>query len=1148
MTQDGYGNGRSRRRLRWLRFCGRGLVELFRLALRLGLVVVFLVAIAVYAGLNGPVTLPSIVSERVERELSRRLGRDLSAEIETLALDLRSGGRPVVVARQVRLLDAEDRALLRVDKLDAVLSRDDALAGRLRPTALLVDGVDIQLRRDAERRLTVAAGDRPVLEGIAGPTAAARAVRATLGAPALSELSAVGVEDVSIRFDDTLEGRQMTSDGGSLRFERADDRLRLDADLGRVRGAAIGPGGGSGDLPGRVSADFVSDGPGAPLRIELSLLGIRPAALAGVPGAGPLSDLLGRLDAPVTLRLSGAFATGDGTVPERLALDGHLAVGAGALNLPGLPEPQKIDHLRAELALSPDGRHLAVRGLDLAAPELSLAGRVDLWRAAADGIAMQLALDHLTLDPTQFAPRRTVAGETDGPLVPASVRGPDIARSAPPPERLNLDGLWADLRYDANSGQVELATMTMRQGPAEVVASGRLTPATEEGQDPSLSLDLGAAPLDVEQVLELWPATILTPTRDWLGENLRDGRLTQISGALRKPSGGLPDIALSFGFEGATVRPAPGFPLVRNARGTGTVEDNGFALWVASAETQAPEGGQLQLRDGHLTISDLSRRPNIMEVAFAAEGSVTAAVSVGLIPAERKTNPALLPPPNAERRLDPQDLRGTASAQVWLRVPFARPGLPAPIGFEVDATARDVSSAALVPGAEVAADRLDVRLSNSEIEVSGGARVGGAPLDFVFRRPLGGGPAPGNLRADGPLTPELLRGLGLAIPEAVALTGAGRLEADITLPPGEPPRVVANGDLRGLGVAVPRAGIDKPESADGSVAIAGTFGQSGAIERISLDLPGATLRAGAQLAEGGGLALLELETLRLGRWLQARARYDRGADGGPRLTILSGEVDLTRKPPTETARQVGLPDLSGTLDRVAVSLDRLTVAPGLALTGLRGTLSARLTGRLHARINGAADLAIDVSSAGTRPTIRLSSANAGGVASALGAGLDLHGGSLDLRLQPASDPGTWKGEMRARNLSLQQAPGAAQLLAALNLGSAMAQASGGGIALDDIRGDFRLRPGRIDLRSASAVGPAIGLRLEGSVDLAGSRLDLRGSASPLGGLNRPGVTPGRRGEGMLGVGFSLRGPPDRPRVDIRAMPAARTAPSLRDPF
>jgi len=437
------------------------------------------------------------------------------------------------------------------------------------------------------------------------------------------------------------------------------------------------------------------------------------------------------------------------------------------------------------------------------------------------------------------------------------------------------------------------------------------------------------------------------------------------------------------------------------------------------------------------------------------------------------------------------------------------------------------------------ADLLEVAADPAQVVIAGDAAVEGVPVTARYARPLG--PEGGaDIVVTGALTDRLARLFGLALPTGT-LRGAGTLRADIALSPVAPPRLELRGDLTGLAVSMPALGLAKAAASRGTLAISGRLGTpeaAGRLERISVDMPGMSLEAAATLVPDRGIEVLEIDQVRLGEWLAASGRYRPGPPA--RLALAGGRVDLRALPQGGGG---GGPGLAG----IDVALDEVRIGARLALTDVRGTLDGALQGRLSAGVNGAAMARLRLARQNGGIAVHATSADAGAVIRAAGLVDSLHGGTLDLRLVPDGAPAKWRGQLRIADTAMRNAPVMAELLSAVSVVGAIDQMGGRGIAFSEMRADFRMDRDRIDVTAASAVGPSIGVSLDGRVDLSGRRLDLRGVVSPVYFLNQAGGFMTRRGEGLLGITYTLRGALDAPRVAVN--PLSMLAPGfLREIF
>ena len=111
----------------------------------------------------------------------------------------------------------------------------------------------------------------------------------------------------------------------------------------------------------------------------------------------------------------------------------------------------------------------------------------------------------------------------------------------------------------------------------------------------------------------------------------------------------------------------------------------------------------------------------------------------------------------------------------------------------------------------------------------------------------------------------------------------------------------------------------------------------------------------------------------------------------------------------------------------------------------------------------------------------------------------------------------------------------AALLNAASIVGLLEQMGGGGIHFSEVEATFRITPTQVIVTKSSATGSSIGLSMDGIYDLKNSVLDMQGVFSPIYAVNAIGSVFTRKGEGLLGFNFTMKGPGDNPRVGINPL-------------
>jgi len=151
-------------------------------------------------------------------------------------------------------------------------------------------------------------------------------------------------------------------------------------------------------------------------------------------------------------------------------------------------------------------------------------------------------------------------------------------------------------------------------------------------------------------------------------------------------------------------------------------------------------------------------------------------------------------------------------------------------------------------------------------------------------------------------------------------------------------------------------------------------------------------------------------------------------------------------------------------------------------------------------------------------------------------------------LLPVTDlPGHYDGTLRVTDTRVKDAPAIAALLNAVSLVGLLDELGGQGIKFSEVDAKFRLGPAQLVLYESSAVGPSIGLSMDGLYDVPRGILNMRGVITPVYLLNSIGSILTRKGEGVIGFSYRLTGLTDDPSVVVN--PLSGLAPGmLREVF
>jgi len=143
-------------------------------------------------------------------------------------------------------------------------------------------------------------------------------------------------------------------------------------------------------------------------------------------------------------------------------------------------------------------------------------------------------------------------------------------------------------------------------------------------------------------------------------------------------------------------------------------------------------------------------------------------------------------------------------------------------------------------------------------------------------------------------------------------------------------------------------------------------------------------------------------------------------------------------------------------------------------------------------------------------------------------------------------PGSAKLTLLMTDFHLVDMPIMARLLSSVgSLQGLAAMMNGDGIAFSSLEAPMTLAEGRVTLGECRMSGPSLGLTAKGRIDLETGALAIDGVVVPSYGLNSMlsglpivgNLLTSRRGEGVVGITYSLKGPAEAARVGVNPMSA-----------
>ncbi len=1048
----------------------------------LGLLVFVQLTLLAIALSGSSLPIPARLTERIESRVNDGLefGR---VELGQVSLLLDSGQPPQIVLEDVGIFGGDDAEIVGLETVQTRLVARQLLTGTVAPDEIRLSGAHVRIGRGQDGQFSLSfgtgTGANSSLASLLG------GLNRVLDTGPLAQLSSIVADDLKVTVVDRQTERVWQAVGGILTMQRTGNGLELTAmtdfrnDAGLLTSASL-----------TVSGQSVSSDTDISVTIE-------NGKVEDIAVLSPTFSFLSAVDAPI----SGTFAArlgGDGEMTES---DGTLLIGPGYLRAAPDARPIGLEGAQIEFAYDPGRRSLTFSRIEVDSDFLTTAGEgtailEDSRDRQPDGIVAQFALSGISINPQELYD-----------------------------EPVEFEAGSVDLRLRLSPLRLEIGQMTLRDADWHLTGGGYAI-ARAAGWDIALDATLDTFPLD--RLQSIWPNSIIPEFRAWFGNGVTEGRISDLHGAIRIPAKGSPDFALSGHFSDVSFSSAGPVPPVRGIGGYMSLFDGALALSIEEGAVVPPLGGDIAIAGSVFGIRDIFAPVRRAEATVHTESSITSVLSL-----------LSLPPLELLEGTDLEADLAEGRARLSAEVTFDRldADVPAAPSFEITGQLLDTVSDKLVKNRRIQARVLDVRADPDGIEIGGSGHLGKVPVNATWSQGFGPGDK-GKSRVSGTaeLSPVFLDEFGIELPPG-SVTGAGVARIIVDMTGDGSPGFDLDSDLTGVGLRLRALGWSKPPDRTGTLGVTGRFGERAEVENLVIKASGLTATGSVEFAQGLQLERARFDRVTVGDWLDGQVTLTgRGAGLAPAVAMNGGTVDI------RSARLN--PGSGGQSGPLTLALDQLLVSENIALTDVVGQFATDrgLEGNFTASVNDGPPVRGVLAPGRSGTTIRIASSQAGAVLSELGLFRNARGGTMDVSLTPTGEPGVYDGRMKAVNVGIIDAPVMAELLSSISIVGLLDQLASGAITMSRIDADFQLSPGYLTLHPSRAVGPSLGISLEGVHDFRSRSVNMQGVISPVYFLNAIGQLFTRGGEGLFGFTFQLTGNSRNPRVSVN--PISILAPGM----
>ncbi|WP_284177061.1 AsmA-like C-terminal region-containing protein [Rhabdaerophilum sp. SD176] len=651
--------------------------------------------------------------------------------------------------------------------------------------------------------------------------------------------------------------------------------------------------------------------------------------------------------------------------------------------------------------------------------------------------------------------------------------------------------------------------------------------------------------LEMRKALRIWPVWVAPPVRRWLIDHAEAGRLAQLRLDLRlagqvlddaNKKRPIPDDALSatYRLEDVTLRPLKDASALTALNGHGRVSGRKTDAVIESANVEPQAGQRFSLKDARLSVADTAARPSVLDMTIPAEGRLDALMAFLAAPSLRDLSG--LPP-------DAGVSDGQFSGLATVSLPLVDNPPPKDVRAEFRADLRQVSIDNIVKNERLEGGTFTLQTRNGGLTLRGEARLFGVPQQIEVKSEPG---RPGQAVAKATLDETVLARRGIDIRGVVQ----GPLQTTVTLPLSKQASSFdVEIDLAKARIDAGIPGLSKRAGQPGRTKFTVVSRPDGTwLDNLELDLAPASLRGRVELLRDGQFAKADFSTFKLSGGDNARLLAERQR-GVMRLALRGNSFDLR---PFLRGFQAGKLEDGRPADAKPPDFD--LDLQSTVLIGFNGELMSGVETRMARRQGRLTQLALKgqfgaaaVSASsleGQRETmlINASSQDGGALLRFLDIYNKAYGGRMAAEILVGAQ--TQQGVVQLRDFVIRGESALRQVGASGRTISAT-QSLGEEVPFTKMRADFARRPGRLDLREAVIWGGQLGGTLEGSLNYAADRVDLKGVFVPAYALNNffasvPLLGPilgGAQYEGLFAVPFVISGRASAPVMRINPVSA-----------
>ncbi len=662
--------------------------------------------------------------------------------------------------------------------------------------------------------------------------------------------------------------------------------------------------------------------------------------------------------------------------------------------------------------------------------------------------------------------------------------------------------------------------------------------ATQDSLPLDFKLLLTAENLPMNRYGAIVPKTLGPDPRIWMVAHMRDGLYTHaemttegswsaedpLNPVFRKADG---TIALT----GTTLTYLDGMPPVEQVSAAAVFDQDHMDIKILDGHA-----GAIRMQPFTLVIDGLSKENQTIDIPLKVAGTVPDILRL-------LDHPPLRYP--TALGLAPDGMTGKAEGEVRFRFPLQKDLRMKDLGIDATAALSGIASTTLVPGLALDQGDETLTLTTDGLALKGKIDINKVPLRVTWQEAFA--PKRGeNLRHItllGSLREDQAKALGLSLFDGTK--GAMPLSLDLRKRDKNTLRVDGGLDLTPAAAVVSMLNWKKAAGVPAKLLFSAVSDQNDAIRlsRLSLHGQGVTIEGTGRFSKDmSHLLSLKLAPLIAGR-TNATLALTQDFGAAPSLTLDASGTSL---------------DISGLRSHTENSDEKITRTENYTLniaklytseTGAMTQVTARATrdsdGWAMIDFKGVAQgdtpmtLSLTPQADGSR-SLSLQSESFGKVMAGLGFTDTIQGGALTVTGHSVpTDPHTLDGEIKIAGFSVEKLP---VLMLLINAASpfGFTDILTDRASFDHLDGAFRWQGQSLSLSHIHAAGSAVGINLDGKINMETGAAALKGTLVPFSSVNRllgwlpviGDLLTGGKDQGVLAVSFGISGALQDPKISV----------------